>query len=56
VVVVCFRNTVWLDYALPVLIGGGMVAAFKGTLSFRALGNPLVTTIGGMCYTIYLYH
>ena len=31
-------------------------AAFKGTWSNRFLRHPLVYTIGGMCYTIYLYH
>lgn len=31
-------------------------AAFRGTLSSRALGTPIVAAIGGMCYTIYLLH
>jgi peptidoglycan/LPS O-acetylase OafA/YrhL len=31
-------------------------AAFKGTLSNRFFRQPIVYTIGGMCYTIYLYH
>lgn len=31
-------------------------AAFKGTLSNRFFCQPLIYTIGGMCYTIYLYH
>jgi len=31
-------------------------AAFKGTLSNRFFCNPIIYTIGGMCYTIYLYH
>jgi peptidoglycan/LPS O-acetylase OafA/YrhL len=32
------------------------VAAFRGRASHWLLGHPLVTTIGGMCYTIYMYH
>ena len=31
-------------------------AAFRGRLSNRAIVNPWVTTLGGMCYTIYLFH
>lgn len=56
VAVVCFRNNPWLDFALPALIGVCCVAAFRGTLIFRVLGHPWLTTIGGMCYTIYMYH
>jgi len=32
------------------------VAAFKGWASSLILGNPWIITIGGMCYTIYMYH
>jgi peptidoglycan/LPS O-acetylase OafA/YrhL len=32
------------------------IAAFRGTLSGWFLGNPWIMTIGGMCYTIYMYH
>jgi peptidoglycan/LPS O-acetylase OafA/YrhL len=31
-------------------------AAFRGRLTNRVFVHPLVTTIGGMCYTIYLLH
>ncbi|MBJ6801945.1 acyltransferase family protein [Geomonas propionica] len=31
-------------------------AAFKGTWSNRFFCTPAIYTIGGMCYTIYLYH
>jgi len=31
-------------------------AVFRGTLSNRIMTNPWITTIGGMCYTIYLFH
>ena len=55
-VVVVFRHSGWLDYAMPAAIGLTCVAAFRGPVAFAVLGNPLVTTIGGMCYTIYMYH
>jgi peptidoglycan/LPS O-acetylase OafA/YrhL len=32
------------------------LAAFKGPLSNRFFCRPLIYSIGGMCYTIYLYH
>jgi peptidoglycan/LPS O-acetylase OafA/YrhL len=32
------------------------VAAFRGRYTNVALTNPWVTSIGGMCYTIYLFH
>jgi peptidoglycan/LPS O-acetylase OafA/YrhL len=31
-------------------------AAFRGRVTHRVFVNPLVTTLGGMCYTIYLLH
>ena len=33
-----------------------LTAAFRGKLCHWLLGQPLLTTIGGMCYTIYMYH
>jgi peptidoglycan/LPS O-acetylase OafA/YrhL len=50
------RQSAWMGFVLPGIIGVCMVAAFKGTLAFRVLGNRWVTIIGGMCYTIYMYH
>jgi peptidoglycan/LPS O-acetylase OafA/YrhL len=32
------------------------LAAFRGTLTAKFLGHPWITTMGGMCYTIYMYH
>lgn len=32
------------------------VAAFKGVLSNKFFCQPVIYTIGGMCYTFYLYH
>lgn len=31
-------------------------AVFRGVITNRIMTNPWVTTIGGMCYTIYLFH
>lgn len=39
---------------LPMFIA--YCAAFKGTSSNRFFRQHLIYTIGGMCYTIYLYH
>ena len=40
---------------LPLILIAYM-SAFRGRLTNAILGLPLLTTIGGMCYTIYLYH
>jgi len=32
------------------------IAAFKGMLSNRFFCQPVIYAIGGMCYTLYLYH
>jgi len=40
--------------ALVILLACG--ASFRGWLFYRCLSSPWVTTVGGMCYTIYLYH
>ena len=45
---------VWVFF--PILTVVLYIAAFRGVLVKRALRNPVVTTIGGMCYTIYLFH
>lgn len=44
------------NFLIAWLILAVCVAAFCGTITARLLGNPWITTIGGMCYTIYLYH
>jgi len=43
-------------FLIPWLILAACVAAFRGNILARLLGNRWLTTIGGMCYTIYLYH
>ena len=40
----------------PVLAFTLYMAAFRGPITNRILTNAWVTTIGGMCYTIYLFH
>lgn len=40
----------------PVLVLGACVAAFRGPLTARVLSWRPIYVIGGMCYTIYLYH
>ena len=43
-------------YAFPVLTFLLYNAVFRGPLTNRIMTNPWITTIGGMCYTIYLLH
>ncbi|HME13170.1 MAG TPA: acyltransferase, partial [Candidatus Acidoferrum sp.] len=43
-------------FVLPVLTFVVYVGAFKGKLINFILRTPLVSTIGGMCYSIYLTH
>jgi peptidoglycan/LPS O-acetylase OafA/YrhL len=31
-------------------------AVFRGPLTNRVMTNPWITTVGGMCYTVYLFH
>jgi peptidoglycan/LPS O-acetylase OafA/YrhL len=43
-------------YLFPVLALFLYIAVFRGTLTNRVFTNIWLTTIGGMCYTIYLFH
>jgi peptidoglycan/LPS O-acetylase OafA/YrhL len=43
-----------LFLSVPIFLA--YLAAFKGPLSNRFFCRPLIYSIGGMCYTIYLYH
>jgi peptidoglycan/LPS O-acetylase OafA/YrhL len=45
---------VWI--CLPFLMLTVYMATFRGILFCRFFRNTVVTTIGGMCYTIYLFH
>ena len=41
---------------LPLLVAAAYACVFKGRVLGTIFAFPLLTTIGGMCYTIYLYH
>lgn len=43
-------------YAFPALAFVLYLGAFRGPITNRFFTNPWITTIGGMCYTIYLIH
>lgn len=46
----------WRMDLMPVYIMVAFMGTFKGPLSNRIARNPWLTTLGGMCYTIYLFH
>ncbi|HEY2012421.1 MAG TPA: acyltransferase [Bryobacteraceae bacterium] len=46
--------TVWIY--LPFLMLAVYVAAFRGVVFNRIFRNQAITIVGGMCYTIYLFH
>ncbi len=43
-------------FLFPVAVFFLYCAAFRGRLTNRFFTNPWITTVGGMCYTIYLLH
>jgi peptidoglycan/LPS O-acetylase OafA/YrhL len=43
-------------FIAPLILPIVFVGAFKGSVVPRILRNPLITTVGGMCYSIYLTH
>ena len=45
---------VWLG--LPFLMLLVFIATFRGVVMNRVLRNGIIVTVGGMCYTIYLWH
>lgn len=47
-------RAVWIY--LPFAIMAACIGAFRGVLFHGVFRNPVVTTIGGMCYSIYLFH
>jgi peptidoglycan/LPS O-acetylase OafA/YrhL len=55
-IAVYFRLSPWLGVMLPFLMLICCTGAFRGKAAFQFLGYPWITTIGGMCYTIYMYH
>ena len=55
-IVVWGRTDRVMNILLPWAIFVSGLSAFRGIASSLFLGNPWVATIGGMCYTLYLYH
>lgn len=51
-----FRHSSWLAVALPFVVLICLTGAFRGALACQFLSFQWITTIGGMCYTIYMYH
>jgi peptidoglycan/LPS O-acetylase OafA/YrhL len=45
-----------IQFLLPAAIFISGIASLRGVATSRFLGNAWIATIGGMCYTIYLYH
>jgi peptidoglycan/LPS O-acetylase OafA/YrhL len=45
-----------LAFGFPFVVAALFVGVFRGPWANRVLTNRWVTTIGGMCYTIYLFH
>jgi len=58
----CGWPLVWLlgnnasHVLLPFMIVGLYLAAFRGRICSAIFSHPIVTSIGGMCYSIYLFH
>lgn len=50
------RYNFFTCYLLPALILFAYIGAFRGNTWNRIVCNRWLVTIGGMCYTIYLYH
>jgi peptidoglycan/LPS O-acetylase OafA/YrhL len=46
----------WAHVALPVLVCVLFLAAMRSFGLRRVLGTPWVAVVGGMCYSIYLFH
>jgi peptidoglycan/LPS O-acetylase OafA/YrhL len=46
----------WSAIAKPYVVCLAYISSFQGLISNAILTWPVLTAIGGMCYTIYLYH
>jgi peptidoglycan/LPS O-acetylase OafA/YrhL len=49
-------NQGWSHVLLPFVIVALYLAAFRGRLCSALFSNPVITDIGGMCYSLYLFH
>ena len=56
VVFLVARQFLWFHAILPFLIMLLYIAAFQGVVFRRFFSNLWIATIGGMCYSIYLWH
>ena len=50
------KSALLAAFVLPLLLLTAYASLFRGVAVRALLTHPLLTTIGGMCYTIYLYH
>ncbi|MBI1303809.1 MAG: acyltransferase family protein [Phycisphaera sp.] len=58
-VVTSYRVLAWHHLGIALLVLGLFLmtlGAFRGNLVRRALSVPVVSVVGGACYTIYLFH
>jgi peptidoglycan/LPS O-acetylase OafA/YrhL len=61
-IAVCGWPMVWVlrervgHILLPFLLAGLCLTAFRGLMCSAALSTRAITNIGGMCYSIYLFH
>src|SRR5262249_45659908 len=46
----------WAHMAFPAMILVLYLSLFKSTIARRLMSLPIIATIGGMCYSIYLLH
>ena len=51
-----WNSGVLIRFVFPVVAFLLYCAVFRGIVTYRVLGNRWLTTIGGMCYSIYLLH
>jgi peptidoglycan/LPS O-acetylase OafA/YrhL len=51
-----FSYTVWSAAAKPFVVLIAYIAMFRGRVASAIITFPVLAVIGGMCYTIYLYH
>ncbi|HEX5069421.1 MAG TPA: acyltransferase [Vicinamibacterales bacterium] len=49
-------HAILFEWLMPVVLLGAYMAAFRGRVLNRFFANPWIAVLGGMCYTIYLYH
>ena len=45
-----------IQFLMPWMLTLLCIAAMRGIVVKRVLGNPWIATLGGMCYSIYLMH